>query len=627
MACVNFTGFESGNLGEARSVAGTNSFSTSTVRTGTYSLRINPTTSASGSYRLGLNGSDGRPTAEMSKSSLYTNFYFRVATAPSADEEKICEFADTGGSTKAYITLTSGRVFKLYNNAGSLASTGTTALSLNTWYLIQIQTSTGSGSQPYELLINGVSEFSGSANQLTNSHGSIYLGKRDNLNSRSIDVFYDDVYVDDSAFYNGVEVKRMGPTANGGTAQWTAGTGSSNYAEVDEVVPSASDYIKSGTTANHAHYVTLQSTSTVGASGTIKAFKALALVREDASGTSASQLKVKSGGTTNNTSSFNHSTTAVYVGKIEEVDPNTSSAWTTTNLDAVEIGIHEVNAISMRCEFMSGYVAYIPSGSSPQGITGAGLSSSASFGGHTVTRGSVGITASGLASTLTLGAHTISQGAINITGSGIASTATFGASVVTTGLVNVTASGLASTVTFGAQAITRGAVNVTSSGLASSLTFGASVITRGAVNISGSGLASSVSFGTQSLSQLAGPQDITGSGFDNAETFGGATVGRGSINITASGLNSSIVLGSHVVEIGVYNISASGLSSSLSFGNSELDSFYEVLAQAFVGENAFGDSTFGRGAIDISAEGLPSMAIMGEHVVRGPASRRVMVVS
>lgn len=371
MACVNFTGFESGNVGEARSNSGTVSYSTSTVRTGTYSLRVNPTTSASGSYRIGLNGTDGRPTAEMNKASLYTSFYFRIATAPASNEEKIIEFADTGGSTKSYFTLTSGRVFKYYNNAGTLIATGTTALSTNTWYLIHIQTSTGSGNQAYELKINGTSELSGTANQLTNNHGSIYIGKRDNLNSQSIDLFYDDVYIDDAAFVTGIEIKRLAPIANGSTAaQWTAGTGASDYTQIDEVVPDAADYIKSGTTANHAHYFDLASCATAGVSGTIKAVKALALVREDSSVTSADQVRFKSGATTTNTSSFNHSTTAVYVAKIEENDPNTAAAWTTTNLDALEIGVFEVNAVSMRCEFMSGYVAYIPSSGSAIAVDG-----------------------------------------------------------------------------------------------------------------------------------------------------------------------------------------------------------------------------------------------------------------
>lgn len=614
MACVNFSGWESGDNSEFRSSTGTNSVQTSVVRTGVYALQVNPTTSAVGNMRLGGIRADGRPNGEMSVNSLYTRFYFRIGTAPASSEEQFIEMADTGGSTKCYFTLNSSRQIKAYSNSGALIATGATALSVDTWYRIEIQTSTGSGNQAYEVKIDGTSEISGTMNQLTNQHGSLYIGKRTNLNSQTINFYYDDIYCDDSAFPGAGQSVRLAPTANGATAQWTSGTGSSNYLEVDEIPPSTSDYLQNSVSTNQAHYVTLESTSTKSVSGTINSVKSHIYAREGTSGTSSNQLKLKSGATTVDTTAYNHSTTNQHILKLNDTDPNTASAWTTSAIDSIEVGVLEANAIAMRCMYMAAYVDFVP-GAGTQTITGSGLSSTATLGSATIGRGAVNIGATGKSSSVSFGSSVISS-SVNISGNGLASNVTFGSAAIGRGAVNISASGLSSSATFGSADISTGSVNVSASGLSSSVSFGSATVSQGAITINASGLDSSLSFGAATIT--TGSVNISASGLDSSVTFGAAAISQGSININASGLDSSASFGSAVITTGAVNISASGLSSGATFGSATISQTIpsqDIQANGLSSTNTFGSASITVGTATISASGLDSSISFGSATI------------
>jgi len=360
MACINFATCEDGESSEFRSSGGSWSNQTTIVLSGTRSIRFAPVGSAVANARLALIRPDGRRDTEFNTANCYTQVRLHIVTAPASNQEKIIEFADTGGSTKAFVALNSSRQLEFYNNAGGLVATGATSLSLNTTYFIQVRTSTGSGNQPYEVHIDEVLELSGTANQLTNNHGSVYFGKRDNLNSQTMDIVMDCFYCDDSTFIGDGEVAGLTPTANGSVAQWTSGTGASNYTQVDEIPPSTADYIQSAASSNQSHYVELEDCATVGITGTIQAFKATAFLREVSSGTSSNKLRISSGASNLDTTAFNHSTSNVHIQLLAEEDPDTSAPWTLSGIDALEIGVIEANAIAMRCFYMHGYVYYFP---------------------------------------------------------------------------------------------------------------------------------------------------------------------------------------------------------------------------------------------------------------------------
>lgn len=371
---LNSLGLETGDTAEVRSTAGTVALSTTTVLHGVYSLDIN--TSTTGRYRVGKFTPAGVVTTgagiEFNVANLKADGYFRIATAPAANTEEISTVLDTGGTIKLSLRQDSSRHILVYDNTTTLVCTTTTALTADTWYELQFSGTTSASASAYSLEILDTSgnsvdtSCSGTMNQGSTNFGSWNLGRATNQNSQTTRVFYDSWTWDDSSFYTGHRVLRMAPNANGATQQWTAGTNSSNYLEVDEI-PTDNDttYVESNGSANQTALIALDSTATAGISGTIISAKAWGRIREDTTGTSSNVLRVSSGGTDSDTSATNHTTSYTNIFNFRVTDPNTSAAWTTSALDAVEIGSNEANAIAMRMTTNSMFVDFIPAANTP----------------------------------------------------------------------------------------------------------------------------------------------------------------------------------------------------------------------------------------------------------------------
>lgn len=357
---IQLCGFESGQENEPRSSGGTRSIGTTNPFSGARSLKVNPTGTATGNCRFSAIRTDGRKDGEWYVDNLYTQFYFYVETAPSADDEEILLVLDNAGVQKLTIRLNSSRQLSIYDSSDASQGTTSTALDLSTWYRIALRSATGSGNTTCQLKINDSLVLNLSISQGTGQHGSIRLGKATDKNGESIVVYYDDLIISDNDWPPDCRVSIASPTANGSTAQWTAGTGASDYTQVDEVPPTNTDYLKSTGTAGDVHLVTIESCADAGIYGPILAIKVMANVREDTSTTSSTVVRLKSGSTTSDTDGYNTSTGTTPLMKLFNTDPATSAAWTVSGFDAIEVGVQEENAVVSRCEWIAVMVAWSP---------------------------------------------------------------------------------------------------------------------------------------------------------------------------------------------------------------------------------------------------------------------------
>lgn len=361
-APIQILGFETGDTSECRSIASAPTVSGGAARSGSYGLDASSAGSGTTTpnCRVGIPGTTGLPTAEISQATTYSRFYFNVQTLPASAEEEFVTLVDTAGAAKAQYRITSSGTIKACDSTSTCGSAGSTTLSTSTWYRIEIQTTTGAGSTAYEIRINGTTELSGTMSQGSTNVGSLRLGKVTNRNSQQIRYFFDDVSIGTATWPGEGAILRMGPDSNGSTAQWTAGTGSSNFAEVDEV-PTDGDttYIQKAAASSQAHLVGLDSTTTAGISGTINCVKAYQSCRESVSVTSATLIRIRSGGTNSDSSKLNGSTSFQSQFRVLATDPADSAAWTTTDLDSVEIGASDTAATaSVRCSTMALYVDF-----------------------------------------------------------------------------------------------------------------------------------------------------------------------------------------------------------------------------------------------------------------------------
>jgi hypothetical protein len=375
MAILAFSGFELGESSLNDDLLAFNSnasFVTTTPKTGSYCGRINLTSGKNSRFSLRTYDAVGVSSINFTVSYSYLQFYFKYATKPSgATPNEIFAITDSTDGVKIAIRINSDGKLCLYDSGGSIiGSAGSTALSSSTWYKINFKIDTGA-SAAYELKIDDNTELSGTGS-FTNTAKNFNFGVSSMNATENVDFFYDDIILSDSSYPNGnAAVKIIKPKANGSTMSWSDGTGSSDYTQVNELPVSSSEYIQSPTSGNpNIALFDMESCSTVGITGSILGVKLLVRTRENTTVTSSTFLRIKSDDTNSDNTAFNGFTTEQNKCKLLTTDPKTSSDWTISSIDSMEMGVVENNAVAVRCVSVLGTVAYIPSTTSIKSVNG-----------------------------------------------------------------------------------------------------------------------------------------------------------------------------------------------------------------------------------------------------------------
>jgi len=358
---LNFAGAETGNLIEFTDSEGNVTADSTTKRSGSYSWRFNNGAGEAADAWIHKHSTTGLVGTSVNVDPCYHRFYLYLVTVPSAKQAPANFYIPIYStiSGKCSYQIDSDRKIRLYDNGDSLVATSTTVLSLNTWYLIEIKSSNGASSA-YELKINGVSEFSGNCDQGSANTSGARLGITGG-HAESLDYYIDDWAIASGDWIGAGACVRIAPTGNGTFTDWTEGTDPKDYTVVDENPYSDTDYVQCGTAGNLVETYTMEDCSTVGISGTINAIKLGARTRENATGKSANKLRIYHGGSSAETAAYNGTTTPATRFLVSTTCPSTSAAWTTTTVDAVEMGVNEESAVKVRCTWLSGFVDFTAS--------------------------------------------------------------------------------------------------------------------------------------------------------------------------------------------------------------------------------------------------------------------------
>jgi len=360
MALRALCGFETGSITDSGLTGGSGqSISSVTVRSGVYSLRSNPVTTATNYFSLNFFDANGIGTTPPNIATTYISFYFCYATPPASGSEEFLSFLDSGASYKLSLRLTSTGAVQVYNAAGTQLGSDSSALSANRWYRLDVKCGTSATIGPYELKIDDTSIVSGTGNTGSSNLTYCLLGKFTNRSSQTTDVYYDDVMVSDSAFTASgpYYIKALQPIGNGNYTAWTG-----TYTDVADVPPDDDTTYISSSTSGQAETAVVQSATTAGIVGTVLAVATIARCRENASFTPGGiQVRLRSGTTDNDTAmpgSQAIGTNYSYLGKYYETDPATGAAWTIGALAALEVGVEMNASNASRCTQLLIMVVY-----------------------------------------------------------------------------------------------------------------------------------------------------------------------------------------------------------------------------------------------------------------------------
>src|SRR3990170_4999973 len=336
MAYRNIVGFETGNTLEASSASGATVQGT-TKRTGDYALRLNPSASVA-IFTVKCLAADGSAGNMGITTTAYFTFYLRLGSLPGSTV-RIAEADGISGGNIRISVDSSGNVF-LSNWAESADSSTAATLSAGVWYRIDLK-AVKSGT--CELQVDG-----GTAVTLSGGVVNIDYLNLGTTASQTMDVYYDDVAVSDSGFPGAGQVNRMDPDGDGalGTG-WAGGTGST-FAEVDEVPHDTDTSYWQSTAASDVRTVTLETAASAGVGGAIATVKSVAINRDEG-GSSLVAVRLRSGSTNDDTSDRNVGITYALYGKVYDTDPADAGAWTSGDLDALEVGVVNNAAVAARC--------------------------------------------------------------------------------------------------------------------------------------------------------------------------------------------------------------------------------------------------------------------------------------
>lgn len=223
----------------------------------------------------------------------------------------------------------------------ALGTTANGVVTLNTWVYVEIEFVISDSVGVVNLYVNGqslltLSGIDTKANATLSTVTTIYLGDNTSTSGKGA-CLYDDIYITDTATRLGEQkIETLYPTADTAQLQWTPSTGSNNYGTVDETLMSTTDYVSSSTVNNYDLYDFGNLSSTAN---TISAVVISSLVQKDNVGTRAIATTVKSGSSTTDSGNTYLGIGWTMAQRILATDPNTSAAWTTSGVNALQAGI------------------------------------------------------------------------------------------------------------------------------------------------------------------------------------------------------------------------------------------------------------------------------------------------
>lgn len=324
------------------------SISTTTTRSGSAASRLNP---SSAFVYIGHQFSSSAVTT-----AAYLRFYLRIATAPGSDTELALVYSTATTSRRLYLQLTSSRKIKVVNASSVQVGSDSSALSLNTWYRVELFVD--GGNSTVIARIDG-SDFVNDTATSISAYNAFTIGTF--WASGTYDIGVEDIAINDTSgsFQNSWpgegEIIHLRPNAAGDNADWTrAGSDSgANWSQVDEVPPNdATDVNKTGTLDAIDDYNLDATPAALASDDTINCVQVGARFRvENTTGDDPAvvfRIKASASGTVEESAAITATTNVWgtnamanprnYPLTLYDLPGASTTAWTKSDLDTTQIG-------------------------------------------------------------------------------------------------------------------------------------------------------------------------------------------------------------------------------------------------------------------------------------------------
>lgn len=276
-------------------------------------------------------------------SEVFGHIRFRHQTSASTTFQ-LSLWGDSG-ATQHLTFVVNANVVKVYRgtSSGTLLATGATTITA-AWHVFEFRATISDSTGVVQVWLEGGSstEINLSSTDTKNGGTNSSIDKVRIVEAGSNWDFSDFILSDASGSYNNsrmgeVTVRTLTPNGDGNSSQLLGSDGNStnNYLLVDEVPFGDSDYVGSPTSGQGDTYTMTDLTGTP----TVRAVQVTARMGKSDAGVVQGKNRIRSGGT--NYASAAKTPVGTGFGAVTELyetDPATSSPWTYTNVNALEVG-------------------------------------------------------------------------------------------------------------------------------------------------------------------------------------------------------------------------------------------------------------------------------------------------
>lgn len=282
---------------------------------------------------------------EINQSSrVYIGFAYYVSNAGTGDFIQLK--ADGNNTMHILVGADTNGAVRVWRGTEStlLEASSNGAIPATTWNYIEVSALIDDINGEVVVRVNGnqVIDFTGdtrNGGSSANIDGITILSHVSGVNA-----YFDDLYICNdtgpapyNTFLGDVRIHTLTPDAAGTSTQLTP-SGGANYETVDELPYSTTDYVY-GTPGQKDTYST---SNLPGGTGVIYGVQTNAIVKKTDAGTISGRPVVRAGGTDYPGTSVSVGTSDVTLSKIDQVNPATSTAWTSGDVNGMEIGVESL---------------------------------------------------------------------------------------------------------------------------------------------------------------------------------------------------------------------------------------------------------------------------------------------
>lgn len=267
---------------------------------------------------------------------------------------RIIEFrSDSGSTLHLYVNVSNLGLVTIHRGDGTqLAASASGALNINSlWQYVEFKATLGdSPSGSVEVRVNGSTVCSATGvdtkNAGTATHfDQINIGSTANGMVDNQHLYVDDVYMcnglgsSNNDFLGDVTIETKFPNANGTYSQLLGNDGNSvdNYLLVDETSPNTTDFVSSSIDGSIDTYNFQNINSTTG--NVAGVFLHAYVSKSGSGGAKSIRLLSRLNGTDYAGPDKVLSTSYEYMGQLQEINPDSSVAWTRSDIDNAEFGV------------------------------------------------------------------------------------------------------------------------------------------------------------------------------------------------------------------------------------------------------------------------------------------------